>query len=602
MTRAAPARAGWTDLEPLRRSLLAGDGCSFAAPAWLSDAASDPAGFWRALGPALVAAPAGSSRSTLFERYQLAHELGARHASGRAPALVTHDDSVGARASSYARVVETARALAGGWRARGARAGMVVALVAPPSPELVAGLLAAWQLGAVPAPIPVRGRTYLRDRLAALGPDAVASSKGHALWLEVPAEQRLPVAATGNEPDPGAAHAYAPDEAALRVFSPLGDAPLQPFDVSAERLYLGAVRDGALFFGLGAGLGLAAPGACEAHVVPALLFACLATGAHYIAVGIEDACRRPELVLGGQVHVLGVDARLRDAVLAADAGGPGPARWFRNPAAAHEPAAWGRLAASRPFSRARGACYFPSPVAGGAITWSPWRRSPELNVALPAPGLPWQLVDPGRGGAPSTDGTGVLACSDPAAPPEALGRPLLGALAGGARAAGRATAGADAQAAGESLWVATLGAHREGRRLPAEEIEALVMRSHAALVWACRLVDDVRAGAALVVFARPDRVAPDLPARDALARALAGTIEAELAPDLAPDRIDVYTLAPRAADEPDPLDPLDRDWCHGQHASGRLQGKQVEPVFTALALLRQALEERDGGGSIGGGG
>ena len=592
----APARAGWVDLEPLRRSLTADDGHPFAPPAWLSEAAADPVRFWRALAPALIAAPAGSSRSTLFERYQLAHELGARHAGGRAPAFVSHDDAGRTRASSYARIVEGARALAGAWRQRGAAAGMCVALVAPPSPELVTGLLAAWHLGAVPAPIPVRGRTYLRDRIAALGPDFVGTSKGYALWLEVPAGQRLATAATGAEPDPGAAHAYAPDEPALRVFSPLGDAPLRPFDVSAERLYLGALRDGALFFGLGAELGLAAPGLCEAHALPALLLACLATGAHYVAIGIEDACRRPEQVCDGRVHVLGVDARLRDAVLAAQPAGPGPARWFRNPAAPHEPDAWGRLAASRPFARARGACYFPSPVAGGAMTWSPWRRSPELNVALPAPGLAWQLVDPARGGAPTDDGTGVLASASPAAPPEALGRPLLGALAGGRTRAPLDAAGNGA--AGETLWVATLGAHRDGRRLPAEEIEALAMRSHAAQVWACRLVDHARAGAALVVFARPDRVEPDAPARDSIARALAETIAVELAPDLVPDRIDVFTLAPRAG-EGDPLaptDPLDRDWCHGQHASGRLQGKQVEPVFTAIARLRQALEEREGAG------
>jgi hypothetical protein len=275
------------------------------------------------------------------------------------------------------------------------------------------------------------------------------------------------------------------------------------------------------------------------------------------------------------VHLLGVDPRLRDAVIAADAGGGGPARWFRSPAAAHEPAVWGRLAAARPFSRARGACYFPSPVAGGAMTWSSWRRSPDLNLALPAPGLAWQLVDPGRGGAPSDDGTGVLECADPAAPPEALGRPFFGRVAG------------------EAMWVATLGAHRDGQRLPAEEIEALVAREHAAEVWACALVDDPRAGAVLLVFARPDRVAPDLPARDALGKAAADTIASELAPHLVPSRVEVFTLAPRSGD-----DGLDRDWCRGQHVSGRLVAKQSEPLFTAIARLRQALEEQAGAPAV----
>jgi hypothetical protein len=581
---ARPAARAWPDLDPLRRSLFADDARGVAAPAWLSDGAADPDGFWRALAPALMAAPAGSSRSTAFERYQLAHEMGARHAGGRSAGFVTYDDASGFRASSYARLVETARALAGAWRMRGLEAGMCVALVAPVSPELVVGLLAAWHLGAVPAPIPVWGRTYLADRLAALAPDFVATTKGRALWLEIPPEQRLSALATGAEPDPGLAHWYAASEPALRVFSPLGDAPLCPFDVPAERLYLGALRDGALFFGLGAELGAAAPGFCEAQVQPALLLACLATGAHFVGISLDDARREPERVVDGRIHLLGVDARLRDALLAADPGGSGPARWFRNPAAAHEPDVWGRLAASRPFSRARGACYFPSPIAGGAMTWSPWRRSPELNTALPAPGLPWQLSDPGRGGAPSIDGTGVLGCADPG--PEALGRPLFGPYG---RAAGTAAPGG---VGGEGLWVATLGAHRDGQRLPAEEIEALVARWHAADVWACALVDDARSGAVLVVFARPDRIEPELPARDQLGRAIGETIATELAAELVPTRVEVFTLAPRTGDD----GAIDRDWCRGQHVSGRLLGKQSEPLFTAIARLRLAIDERDGAG------
>jgi hypothetical protein len=147
------------------------------------------------------------------------------------------------------------------------------------------------------------------------------------------------------------------------------------------------------------------------------------------------------------------------------------------------------------------------------MTWSPWRRSPELNLSLPAPGLAWQLIDPGRGGAPTDDGTGVLTAAEPDAPPEALGRPLLGPFGGA-----------------ERLWVATLGAHRDGQRLPAEEIEALAARRHGTEVWACALVDDARAGAVLVVFARPDRLAPEASARDSLASALAETIASRARP------------------------------------------------------------------------
>jgi hypothetical protein len=349
------------------------------------------------------------------------------------------------------------------------------------------------------------------------------------------------------------------------VFSPLGDAPLAPLDVLAERLYLGALRDGALFFGLGAELGLAAPGFCDAQFGLPLVLACLATGAHFVALGLDDACQRPELVCSGRIHVVGIHPRLRDAIVAGDASGSGPPRWFRSPATAHDPDGWSRLAAAPPFSRSLGACYAASPTAGGAITWSAWRRSPMLNTALPAPGLDWQLLDPGRGGAVCFDGNGILTST--ATPIEAIGQPLLGRLAG------------------EQLWVTSIGAHRDGQRLPACEIEAVAATRPE--VWTSALVDDPRAGAVLVVFARPDRMADDQAARDTLAGELAELIELELAPHLAPPRIEVFTVSPHLADD----GALDRDWCRGQHVSGRLAAKQREPVFPMLAALRLALAQ-----------
>ena len=552
------------EIDALHRSLYAPDVGPFAAPGWLADAARDPAAFWRSVAPVLAAAVPGSSRSTLFERYQLAHDLGARHAAGRAAAFVGHDAAAGFTATSYASAVAGATALAGAWRARGVELGTRVAIVAPMSAELVTALLAAWHLGAVPAPLPVWGKRYVGDRLDAAEVEFVATSRPCALWLDVSDERWLPTAAAGAGA-PGLAHAYAPDDPALCVFSPLGDQPLEPFDVPAEQLYLGALRDGALFFGLGPGLGVAAPGFCEVQVGLPLLITCLITGAHVVALDLDDARQRPDLVCGGRIHLLGVRPELRDAIVAAEPGGSGPPRWFRSPATAHDPDAWSRLAATRPFARSVGACYFPSPVAGGAITWSAWRRSPALNTAIPAPGVDWQLLDPGRGGAPNRDGNGVL--TSKAAPAEAIGQPLLGRIAG------------------DSLWVTSIGAHRDGQRLPAVELEALVQTGREE-VWAAVLIDDPRAGAVLVVFARPDRIADDPGPRDALADELEEQIAVELAPHLVPPRIEVFTVSPRLGD-----DGVDRDWCRGQYVSGRLAAKQREPVFTALARLRAALAD-----------
>jgi hypothetical protein len=412
----------------------------------------------------------------------------------------------------------------------------------------------------------VWGQSYLRDRLAALAADFVATSRPRALWLGVAAEARLASSpALSDAAPPGLAYAYGPADPVLRVFSPLGDAPLAPFDVPAEWLYLGALRDGVVFFGLAAELGLAAPGFCDVQFGLPLLISCLATGAYFVATSLAAACQQPHQLCDGRIHVLGVHPELRDAIVGGGAGGAaGPARWFRNPATAHEPDRWARLSETRTFGRSLGACYAASPITGGAITWSAWRRSPAFNTAMPAPGLDWQLIDPGRGGAPSIDGNGVLTSTT--APIEAIGQPLLGRLAG------------------ESLWVTSLGGHRDGQRLPAAEIEAIAAGRPE--IAAAALVDDPRAGAVLIAFARPDRMATDPAARDRLAGELAELVAVELAPHLAPPRIEVYTLPPRLGDDR----AIDRDWCRGQYASGRLAAKQREPVFTTLAQLRLALE------------
>ncbi len=557
-------------VDALRASLHA-DGASFTQPRWLSDAALDPAAFWAAVAPALMASVDGASRSSPFERYQLAHDLAARHAVGRTAAFGAYDaSSSGFEVTSYARIVESARALAGEWLARRAAPGMCVAIVAPMSAELVSALIAAWHVGLVAAPIPAWGRTYVLDRLQALAPDFVATSKGRARWLALAPEHCLPSVALGG-PAPGLAHLYAADEPALRVCSPLGDAPLAPFDVPAERLYLGALRDGVLFFGLGAGLAAAAPGFCEAQVGLPLLLSCLATGASFLDMPLADACQLPTPLLDGSIHLLGVRPELRDAVLAGAPGGAGPARWWRNPATAHEPAAWDQLAKTRPFARSLGACYAPSPVAGGAITWSAWRRSPSLNAALPAPGLAWTLVDPGRGGAASIDGNGILTAAE--ASRDAIGEPLLGQLG---------------PLAGEQMWVTSLGAHRDGQRLPAVELEALV--AGRAEIWGAALVDDPRVGAVLVVIARPDRFTATAASCAALAGELTELIALELAPHLVPQRIEVFTVTPHFAKAGAP-GAIDRDWCRGQHVSGRLAAKQREPLFTSIARLRLALED-----------
>jgi hypothetical protein len=559
-----PPRLPAPSLSMLRQGLQAEGRSSYAPPAWLTDSHQDPEAFWRLVGPVLLGAPAGSARSSLFDRYNLFHELGARHAARGALGYAEPAPGAGQVASSYASLVERAACLCGVWKDRGVEAGATVALLAPVSSELVVALLAAFRCGVVVAPVAAFGRAFMRNRLEALKADFVATSEGRAAWLRLAPATTLPLAAEDERPDAEAPYLYGADEPAARFFSPLGRDPLVVHEVTAHRLLLGALRDGVLLLGLDSGDTLAAPGFCDTQEKPPLLLAALAAGACWLEVGLESACSEPDELLA-RSPVLGVRDELRDALLQARPKGH-LSRWFRSPAAPPAYEAWDRFAGAPLCERALGANLFVNAAAAGAIACSAWRRNPGRNQVLLAPGQAWRLASASLRNADALGSSGVLACADEALPAEAIGRPVL------------------ARAGSEMFWVTCLEAHRLGQRLPAAELCAAVARAHPQ-IWRCALVDYAKddgglsAGAALVIFLRPDAE---------LTRAeVADTIAIEMGERFEPDRIDFFAVPARTTKEGE----LDLAWCRSHYADGLLALKQREPLFRALGRLRYQLEE-----------
>lgn len=565
-TQIRPARAaGGPSLGELRQGLIAPAGRPFTMPAWLSASPEDPDAFWRMAAPLLLAAPGGTARSSLFERYNLFHELGARHAEPGRIALRELDPGNGYVESSYTAIVERAACLARAWRHSGLTAGTTVAVVASFGGQLLVALLAAWRCGAIAAPIPALGRAFVRNRIDALAPDFVATSEGRAAWLRIEAEQSLPLTPPRDGlPDRDPPHLWAAGDVALRCFSPLGQNALAVHEVAAEPLLLGALRDGLLLLALESGQTIAAPGFCELQEKIPLMLAALAAGACWVELSLEAACADPDDLLA-RVEVLGVHDDLRDEILSQRPRGR-LRRWFRNPAA--EPAydAWERLAGLPLAERALGTSLFVNTAAAGAIVCAPWRANPGRNQALLAPGRPWRLFAAGLRQAESLGDHGVLACAGDVLPPDALGRPVL------------------ARAGGEYLWVTSLDTHRRGQRLPAGEICAAV--SEHPDVWRAALVDypkganGLSSGAALLVFVRPD--APALRVAD-----LTDAISVELGEQFLPDRTDLLHVPSRTTKD----GRVDESWARAQYVARLLALKEREPLFRALGRLRFALTQ-----------
>jgi hypothetical protein len=154
-------------------------------------------------------------------------------------------------------------------------------------------------------------------------------------------------------------HRYEANEAAARLFSPLGAEWDRPVELCAEQLYLGALRDGLLLLGLEPGQGIAAPGFCEVQFKPALLLAALAAGATWVELG-PDELEDGHALFGGAVAVLGVSGPLRRKLASSR---PPPAgrvtRWFKNLAEDTAVKAWtafeSRMKETRPGRASRAA-------------------------------------------------------------------------------------------------------------------------------------------------------------------------------------------------------------------------------------------------------
>lgn len=589
-----PARADTAapGLRQMRADLAASS--SRTRPAWLDAAYADPAGFWQRLGAELIAAAPGVPASAVFEWYTLFHEFGRRHAVAGRAALSEFSPAAGFRDVTYEAVSRQAQSVAGAWREQGVVPGASVCLVLEPSPIYLVCLLAAWCCGAVVSVVPPDGPSFVRRALLALGatppslrpapaangapPPSVFVASGTkarpwtsdlgaiaALHWEVPA-----TTAALAEP-----HRFAAGSIAARFFSPLGDDWDHPVELSAEQLYLGALRDGLLCFQLAPGQGLAAPGFSEVQFKPALLLMTLASGATWVEIDMTELGDGRSLV-EGHVSVLGVTGAVRDLLV--DGGLLAKARltrWFKNLAEDHDAARWAAFEEGVSAAGAVGMSYFANSAAGGSLLFSRWATRSGASVWR-SPGLPCELGEPNGTGMPPLGDVALLMPMKVAENAPGLGAGLPEA------AIGRLVL---ATTPDQDIWVTNLGSHRGASVLPERQIEELLGAAYPGVVRAAVLVvlpahtGATRQRVALVVFARPGH------GGSGLAGAIADYLRAELGAERSPDRVEVFELNPRLVDPKAPEPEIDRSGCAGQYISGTLWGKSRLSTFRELAAL-----------------
>lgn len=546
---------------------------------WLRSSYADPIGFSQALelrrrargGPA-----AKSAHGVGFDVYgdAVTRHLGSHRTALRWYERISRAGSARWRSMTFEELHARCTILASSWRACGVDNGATLCVVLPMGALCAVTLLTALRLGARLSLLEPLGPRYLRRRLAALGPQHIASAPFYRRQLGEFADLILPTEETVR-PGPLYSHTYRPGDSCLAAFSPLRDAPSTPVDVTADDVYAGAQRDGLITFALRPGDHLAAPGFHTLQHQPALLLAALVTGATFVHIDEDDVVREPSLMTAAPLRSAGVTAAVRDAVAARPSGSPTWQHWFRNP---EEPTDW---LAWRDFVDRCGLGDVPASnvvidaAAGGSLLWSPRRKSKlqlrYLAEVVPAPGRPWTLLDFTNTGQPAIADVGVFApamAGDVDLVPVEPQHMILAARGAG------------------YLYGGTRTPRRAGRVYPADEVIDAV--ASAPFLDGATVVAVPAGGATvahrfvLVGFTGDAPTAGSDAERDELARLVA----AELGPEFVPDQIVTFPLhARRLADRGG----VDHAWCRAQFLSGLLFRKARTPVFRRLTAARDAV-------------
>lgn len=548
---------------------------------WVAESQRDPARFLAALegqARALGVAPskrAGAGGTDLY------HDLVARHLGAGRRALrcytraalsgVGHWDEL-----SFDEIHARCTYRASWWATQGVSPGAALCVILPFGVELVVSVLAGLRLGAVVSWLEPRGPDFVANRLAALEPQLIATEPFLAGGLGAFADRVLPPDALAPLPETYS-HTYGRGEVCLQLFSPLRAPAIAAVPVTADDVYLGALRDGLACLALRPGDLLAMPGFHALQHQPSMLFAAWVLGAGYVHLEERDAARDPGLLDEVPLRTLGLTPRVRDAYLATRRGHrPSWAHVVRNPEERCDWEAWRDFLDGCDLDEVVCSNLVVDAAAGGALLSSARRPGKRflahVQEVVPAPGRPWQLLDFTRSGQPSAADAGVYAPVTNEPKPKAL-EPRYLVLA---------------RRGDEYLYGGTLEPRRAGRLFPVDEV--LEVAARVPSLDGAAMVPVASGGAAsetrfvLIGFTGDEPSAvfdAKLDARRAdLCRILAGA----LGPDAVPDRVELYPLYARRVE-----DAVDVEWCQAQYLGGLLFRKSRAPTFQRLGALRSSV-------------
>jgi hypothetical protein len=541
------------DLASIAAQLRAGRTTPAFMEHWLRRTWSDRDGYMRALYRA-----AARKYPAIMGRPELGLDLYADCVTAQLghnrTALVTYKDGQVIE-TSYEWLHLRCSALTSVWQSAGVSAGAALVIVAPIGLDYAVALLTALRLGLTVTLLSPLGPAYVRNRIAALAPDYVATSERWQHLLAPNAEPPLPMHARGGDSTVASSHTYTADAVPLRLLSPFGGAELIPRELSAAELHASLLRDSLLIFALEPGDRFAAPGFDPLQWQPLAFLSALLSGATWVELDPKDLALQPRLLKQIGVTLLGVDTQLRDLVLTL---GPelchGVRSWFRSLNDTFDYVAWDQLQKLLAERKQSGFSVLSNAASGGAHLFSPRSEDQAVTRVWPAPGREFVIAGVGADVLPSLNETGVYVPLQDAQADTSLLRMVVAKLEAGWTLGGAIDLGP------------------QGRSLPTAEMAASARRHPRVAAASVVVVPGRWPNAAHVILLA---FTSEANTQGIATSDIKQLVSHDLGSIHQPDHIELFALYPRSNER----------WCSSQYLSGTLGKKSRIPLFLTLSRL-----------------
>lgn len=529
-----------------------------------------PEAFWQELLGSIHDRSGLTSQSVLFKSYDFYHDCIVRHLNKKLIAFRWLEDGSW-REYSYDHIHRLVNYQVKRWRNQLENWRGKVAIVMPFGINFLVGLLAAIRLGlyltVFPLDSPLLPKKRLRQSLDQLNADMIFTTPEAS--SEIQGDERhwlIEYLEESESYEQELDYVFIPNDHIQLAYSCQSQNEHGFVPVTAQELYLNALRDGFLTFGLRPGMNWGYCPDCSLREQPYLLFTSLLNGATTVILPENELLQSPELVSSFPIDVLGVTPVLRDLWKEKE-GLPKSRlnRWYYS-LYNDDPKAWPAFIEKNKLEKISSTRLIIDNATGGVPIASIKLEDEIWDSLWPAFGVPWDLLQYGQQEVLSVHSYGVFKQNFVSNFPSNL---MITQLTAGWEIA------------------ATITPQARGYTIPFMEVEkaveALDFADFAFFLTLPKPFSRLMTQNILLVFVDPLLQKELSHQENEWKNAINAQVKESLGTPFIPTKIEFFPLVPKTEDGK-----VDRDWCRYQYASGLLNRKKGLKAYHWLSLLKKS--------------